>query len=54
VSYELWSADWKAKVAASKFAKYPNFGLAKSGHIGIQGDHPGKLALRHIRIRTLD
>jgi len=54
VSYELWSADWKAKVAASKFAKYPNFGLAKSGYLGIQGDHPGTLALRHIRIRTLD
>jgi 3-keto-disaccharide hydrolase len=54
VSYELWSPDWKAKVAASKFAKYPNYGLAKSGHIGIQGDHPGTLALRHIRIRALD
>jgi hypothetical protein len=54
VSYELWSPDWKAKVAASKFAKYPNFGLARSGYIGIQGDHPGTLALRHIRIRTLD
>jgi hypothetical protein len=53
VTYELWSPDWKEKVAASKFASYPNFGLAKSGLIGIQGDHAGILALRHMRIRKL-
>jgi hypothetical protein len=53
VEYDLGSADWKAKVAASKFSKYPNYGLAKRGFIGIQGDHPGALALRHIRIREL-
>jgi len=53
VEYELWSPDWKQKVAASKFAKYPDYGLAKKGYIGIQGDHPGALALRHIRIREL-
>jgi Domain of Unknown Function (DUF1080) len=53
VEYELGSSDWKARVAASKFSKYPNYGLAKRGLIGIQGDHPGALALRHIRIREL-
>ena len=53
VEYDLAGADWKAKVAASKFSKYPNYGLAKRGFIGIQGDHPGALALRHIRIREL-
>jgi hypothetical protein len=53
VEYDLNSPDWKAKVAASKFSKYPNYGLAKAGVIGIQGDHPGSLALRHIRIREL-
>jgi len=53
VEYELQSADWKAKVAASKFAKYPNYGMAASGLIGIQGDHPGALAIRNIRIREL-
>ncbi len=52
--YELWSSDWKAKVAASKFAKYPNYGLAPRGAIGIQGDHNGALWLRNIRIRPLD
>jgi hypothetical protein len=53
VEYEFGSPDWKAKVAASKFSKYPNYGLAKKGYIGIQGDHPGSLELRHIRIREL-
>ena len=53
LEYELWSPDWNAKVAASKFAKYPDFGMAKSGHIALQGDHPGILAFRNIRIREL-
>jgi len=53
VEYELKSADWKARVAASKFKAYPNYGLAGSGLIGIQGDHPGALAIRNIRIREL-
>jgi hypothetical protein len=53
VEYELWSPDWKAKVAASKFSEYPNYGMAKRGYIGIQGDHPGTLSLRNIRIREL-
>jgi hypothetical protein len=53
VAYDLQSADWKAKVAASKFSQYPNYGLANRGFIGIQGDHSGALALRRIRIREL-
>lgn len=53
VSYELWSDDWKAKVAASKFVDYPGYGQATVGLIGIQGDHDGTLAIRNIRIRRL-
>lgn len=52
--YTLWSDDWKAKVKASKFAKYSNYGVAARGAIGVQGDHNGTLALRNIRIRPLD
>jgi len=51
VAYDLRSADWKSRVAASKFSAYPNYGLAAAGLIGIQGDHPGTLAIRAIRIR---
>jgi hypothetical protein len=53
VSYEFGSADWRARVAASKFARYPKYGMAKRGFIGIEGDHPGALALKNIRIREL-
>ena len=53
VQYELWSPDWEAKVNASKFKEWPKYGRGKSGHIAIQGDHEGMLALRNIKIRTL-
>jgi hypothetical protein len=51
VEYDLGSAEWKARVAASKFAAYPKYGLAPAGLIGLQGDHPGTLAIRGMRIR---
>jgi hypothetical protein len=51
LEYELGSADWEARVKASKFKDYPNFGRAKRGHIAVQGDHAGALAFRNIRIR---
>ena len=53
LEYELWSPDWEAKVAASKFRSWPGYGRAKRGHIAIQGDHDGILSLRSIRIREL-
>lgn len=53
LEYDLHSADWKAKVAASKFSKWPDYGMMPSGHIAIQGDHNGALHLRNIRIRPL-
>ena len=53
VAYSLRGDEWRAKVAASKFAQYPQYGLATTGLIGIQGDHPGTLAIRHLRIREL-
>ncbi len=52
VQYELWSPDWEAKVKASKFSQWPKYGRGRSGHIAIQGDHEGVLALRNIKIRT--
>lgn len=51
VDYELKGAEWRSRVAASKFTAYPNYGLAAAGLIGIQGDHTGALAIRAIRIR---
>jgi hypothetical protein len=53
LEYELGSPDWEAKVKASKFGEWPKYGRATRGHISIQGDHEGDLALRNIRIREL-
>ena len=53
LEYELGSSDWQAKVKASKFVDWPNYGRAPRGHIAMQGDHEGALAFRNIRIREL-
>ncbi len=53
LEYEFGSADWTAKVQASKFKDWPNYGKSKRGYIALQGDHEGSLAFRNIRIREL-
>lgn len=53
LEYDLLSPDWEAKVKASKFGAWPNYGRAKTGYIAIQGDHDGVLSLRNIKIREL-
>jgi 3-keto-disaccharide hydrolase len=52
VSYELWTDEWKALVAKSKFADHPRYGLARRGHIALQ-DHGDAVSFRNIRIRDL-
>jgi hypothetical protein len=51
VEFDYGSPDFDARVAKSKFAVWPNFAKAKSGLIGIQGDHTGVLSIRNMRIR---
>ena len=53
LEYEIGSPDWEAKVKASKFVAYPNYGRAKQGYIAIQGDHDGMLSIRNVRIREI-
>lgn len=53
LEYELMGPDWQAKVTASKFSAWPQYGRLPKGHIGIQGDHNGALSLRNIMIREL-
>jgi hypothetical protein len=50
--YVLNSPDFKARVAKSKFSKYPQFSALTKGTIAIQGDH-GKVAFRNIKIRPI-
>jgi len=52
LDYTLWDDDWKARVAASKFASMPDYGLRETGHIGLQ-DHGDEIWFRNIRIRRL-
>jgi hypothetical protein len=52
VEYELWSEDWKQRVAASKFKAWPRYGMARSGHIALQ-DHGDWVAFRNIQIRRI-
>ena len=51
-SYELWSEEWNARVAASKFKEWPGFGMNKRGHIALQ-DHGNPVWYRNIHIRSL-
>ena len=53
LEYELGGPDWAARVKASKFGAWPNYGKAAKGHLALQGDHAGTLAFRNIRIREL-
>ena len=46
------SDDWNQRVAASKFAKFENFGKAVNGHICLQ-DHGNLVSFRNIRVREL-
>lgn len=50
--YVKGSADWDARVAKSKFAKWPEFGKAAKGHICLQ-DHGNMVAFRNIKIREI-
>lgn len=52
VEYELWSADWEARVKASKFNTMPKYGRARTGHIALQ-DHGDPVAFRNIKILKL-
>jgi len=47
------SDDWNARVAKSKFARMPGFGKNTKGFLVIQGDHPGELYMRNIKIRPV-
>lgn len=52
VEYELWSDEWKALVADTKFAEWPRYGMNRRGHIALQ-DHSDPVWYRNIKIRSL-
>jgi hypothetical protein len=48
--YVLHSDDFNSRVAKSKFSRMPNFVKSDIGYIGLQGDHPGSIFFRNIKI----
>jgi hypothetical protein len=52
VEYVIGSQDWNEKLAASKFAKYSNFGKFETGHICLQ-DHGNPVSYKNIKIRPI-
>jgi hypothetical protein len=52
VEYERGTQMWKALVAYSKYAKWPAFGEAPSGHILLQ-DHGNEVSFRNIKLLEL-
>ncbi len=53
VEYERGTQLWKAIVAYSKYAEYPAFGEAQTGHILLQ-EHGNEVSFKNIRILELD
>jgi hypothetical protein len=53
VEYVIGSPEWAELVANSKFADWPEYGKARTGHIGLQ-DHGDPVWFRNIKIRALD
>jgi hypothetical protein len=54
LTYTMWTPEWDAMVAKSKFKSFPGFteGIAKEGYIGLQ-DHGYPIWFRNIKIREL-
>ncbi|MEM9672847.1 MAG: DUF1080 domain-containing protein [Cyclobacteriaceae bacterium] len=52
VEYDLWTDEWNARVAETKFKDMPGYGQFKEGHIALQ-DHSDPVWFKNIRIRPL-
>ncbi len=52
VEFQAGSEDWNAKKADGKWKDYPDYGMSKKGHIGLQ-DHGSEVWYRNIKIKEL-
>ncbi len=51
--YVLHSDDFNQRVADSKFSRMAGFAQSDIGYIGLQGDHPGTVAFKNIKLRPI-
>jgi len=52
VDYTLWTEEWNELVKKSEWKDYPDYGMAKKGHISLQY-HGSMIWFRNIKIRVL-
>lgn len=52
VEYEMFTPEWDAMIADSKFKEWKGFGQARKGRIDLQ-DHSDRVWYRNIKIREL-
>ncbi len=52
VSTSLWTPEWEALIAKSKFKDMPGFGKYKKGKIALQ-DHGDLVYFRNLQIKNL-
>jgi len=52
VEYDLWTEEWYELAQNGKWRDYPDYGLARKGHIGLQ-DHGSPVRFRNIKIKDL-
>lgn len=50
--FEMWTPEWEALKAKSKFKDKADWAMAKSGYIALQ-DHGGGLTFKNIKIKKL-
>jgi hypothetical protein len=52
LEFERWTEEWEKRRDNSKWKEYPDYGLAKTGHIVLQ-DHGSAFWFRNIKVREI-
>ncbi|MCX2720127.1 3-keto-disaccharide hydrolase [Lentiprolixibacter aurantiacus] len=52
LEFDKFSDDWKQRRNSGKWDDYPNYGMANSGHLGLQ-DHGAGVWFRNVRVKRL-